>query len=532
MDDFLRPSNRPPGLQPNSKPTESSPPPPDDNKLDEAIDKGEGPTERPSLFNRDTQDAPIAPVVNAEDIADEEAAAAAAAEKPPVSVKKPRFARKHLIALVAIFVALAATGVAFFMMNRSNDPVDTIANQQPTEKMTATASAVEGTVELKRGEEDWKELIEDSELQNEDQIRTKADSRAAITFGEDSVVRLSGSSRVTIKSLANERIVIADDAGIIYARVAQSKDRTFAISISDELVTAKGTAFKTFNTIDTKGVEVYHGTVGVKDTEVKQGESFYIESPDAAKKSKVMPIDIEQLKNDEFIAWCIGQDKDSELFKDDLGFLGDFDGPELSIDSPKDGDVITVSESSNIGASSIKGKTEKNAKVSVITKNAGGSAVEASVDAVGGFDSGLVSAPIGKVTYEVTARDANGNKTVKTVTVEYKVAAAPTPTPVTSDSPVTIQSTSYVGGGIKVNWQVKEGADISGGFRIVWDTDSKPTFPEDDSEYLGYDSRIYVIPANKVEDEKTYHIRVCTLAEGVCSEASYSNDVTAVAPKE
>jgi ferric-dicitrate binding protein FerR (iron transport regulator) len=529
MDDFIRPSNKPNRLQPNTTvPQGQSGVTPEQAGLEE----GAGPSERPSLFNRDAQDRPQVPVVNAEQIAEDEAAAeAAAAGSSPAPVKKRRFARKHIVALSIIAVALLGSGIAYMLMSRSDTPAASDQDQVVTEKMTATSTVVEGTVEYKRGEEDWKELLENTELQKDDQIRTKDNSRAAIIFGEKSVIRLSGSTQVTIESLANERITIIDEAGIIYARVAQSKDRVFAINIDDELITAKGTAFKTFNIGDTAGVEVYHNEVEVQGSEVKQGESYYLASPDAAKKGKVTPIDIEQLKNDAFIAWCIGQDKDDDTYKDELGFLGDFDGPELTITSPKEGEVITVSGTSTIGAVNVSGKTEKNATVTVTVKNSGAQ-VNAAVDAVGGYDAGLVSGPIGKVTYEITARDANGNKTIKSVTVEYKVATAPTPTPTTSGGPVTIQSTSFVGGGIKVNWQVKEGADIAGGFRIVWDTDAAPTYPEDQSEYLGYDSRIYVIPADKVEDEKTYHIRVCVVTSGECTSANYSNEVTAVAPKE
>lgn len=529
MDDFIRP-NKP--LRP-SEPDNTS-----DTGIDTGIEAGQGPIERPTLFNRDAQDVQSKPMVSAEAIAEEEAAAASASAATGVEpVKKRRFARKHLIALISIAVAMVLAGGAFFFMNRSDTPTDTNADQQAAKKMTAAASAVEGTVEFKRGEADWQELFEDTELQNDDQIRTKDDSRAAITFGEDSVIRLSGSTRVTITSLANERITIANNAGIIYARVAQSKetkDRTFAIEIDDESITAKGTAFKTFNTGDTTGVEVYHNEVDVQDNEVKQGEAYFIDSPDAAKKGKVTPIDIEQLKNDAFIAWCIGQDKDNDLFKDDLGFLGDFDGPELSIDSPKDGDVIKVTEGATIGASIITGKTEKGAKVSVVTKSANGdsNAIEATVDAVGGYGTGLISGPVGKVTYEVTARDANGNKTVKTITVEYKVEAAATPTPTPSGTPVTILSTSFLDGGIKVNWQVGEGQDISSGFRVVWSKESKPTYPEDSSAAAGYDGRIHVIPADDVEDGETYYIRVCIVSDGACAVNSYSNEITAVAPNQ
>lgn len=519
MDDFIRPSSRPNGVQPeNTRPNDG-------------LEEGDGPSERPTLFTKDAQDAPEPVGLSAEDIADDETQAGQGAQPPVAPEKKPRFARKHLIAIVAVAVSVVIAGGAFFIMNRPADEAINTSNEVVLEKMSAVVSAVEGDVEFKRGESDWKELVEETDLQKDDKIRTKDDSRAAVTFGDKSIVRLNAATTITIQQLGNERIVVTNEAGQIYARVAQSNDRTFAIDINDHLFTARGTAYKTFNTGDTTGVEVYHNSVKVDETEINEGELYYLDNPDSAKKDKVLPIDIEQLKNDEFIAWCIGQDKDDETYKDELGYLGDFDGPELTIVAPKDGEVITVAEGSNIGAVNVSGKTEKDAKVTVTVKN-NNATIDAVVDAVGGFGTGLVSGPIGKVTYEVAARDASGNKTVKTVTVEYKVEIAATPTPDPGDGPVTILSSSFVGGGIKVNWQVNEGADITGGFRIVWDTDAKPTYPEDQSEYAGYDSRIYVIPADKVEDEKTYHIRVCTMKDGTCSGTSYSNEITAVAPKE
>ena len=102
-----------------------------------------------------------------------------------------------------------------------------------------------------------------------------------------------------------------------------ASERQFSVKIGDESYQAMGTAYLTINDPTTKGVETYESTVKLKqaDVEVSEGNYYYSEFTDPNKVAVLADISPDAAKLDTFLSWNYQQDKNSNEFKNKLGYL-------------------------------------------------------------------------------------------------------------------------------------------------------------------------------------------------------------------
>lgn len=234
----------------------------------------------------------------------------------------PIYKRRIFIVLVSIAVlAIVGATIAVIALKPGAEPT---VNQTTNERvlMSAKATAVEGKAEYSADGSAWQPLAKDAVIAQGSSVRTDENGRAVITFDDGSVVRLNGSTRVQFTSLSTENIVVDNQAGEVYARVVASA-HLFNVTVGEETYTALGTAFKTINTADSKGVEVYESKVKVKVAAqtVDEGKRHYGTNPVAELKNKVTDIPQDQLQKDAFLKWNLDQDKSVAEFADKLGYL-------------------------------------------------------------------------------------------------------------------------------------------------------------------------------------------------------------------
>lgn len=389
-------------------------------------------------------------------------------------------------------------------------------------KINAELAFVEGTVEYQYQEQGWKTADTNTQLKEGYSVRIIGEGKAIINIDDGSSIRLNSESQVTLESMTAGHIVVTNNKGEVYSRVVPSK-RIFEIKSNDVTYKAMGTAYKTVNTEKEQSVEVYHSKVtiiGVNESGeilVEQGNKFYIvdqNNPDNEKK--VIPVDPNEVKQDEFVMWNKEQDENVNEFKENMGVLFDLEPPVLNIVSPQNN--ATTQEATI----KVEGTTENGANVRINSEE---------ITVENGYFTKDVALNEGNNSISVISYDSAGNSTVVTLIVIYTkpVVQDPTPTPTPQPTTPSIYLTgTKVDGGISLSWNVKN-LTVSNGFKIVYSTSANPTYPE--NSYAAYISdsstRKYTW---SVKDGKTYHIRVCRYVpdQGKCD--FYSNDISVTAP--
>lgn len=378
-------------------------------------------------------------------------------------------------------------------------------------KLGVDAALVEGTVQFRVSSDDaWDKLQEGMSLGEGTQVRTLEKSRAVLNIDDGSAVRLNGESSVVLSKLTAKHIVIQNTGGDVYTRVVKSNERTFQVKSGTATYESLGTAYRTFNTDDKEGVEVYHSKVNILGLKadgavlVEQGERYYKVNTGATDlEGKVTELSLEELSADEFVKWNSEQDKKD--FQKELGVLFDITPPALEVSSPANGletDAASVE---------VKGTAEAGAKILVngteITNTNG---QFTTVFNLNEGDNGI----------KVEAVDAVGNKTVKNLTVKRNsVPAQPT-------TSFTLSGTK-VDGGISFTWNIS-GISVSKGFKLVKGSSANPTYGSKSSDAVYIESSSKRSYTWAIKDGQTYHFRICVYTGSGCS--NYSNDITVTAP--
>ncbi|MDX1765662.1 MAG: FecR domain-containing protein [Candidatus Saccharimonadales bacterium] len=413
------------------------------------------------------------------------------------------------LALIALLIA--AAGIGFLFLNR-DDPVKNDSSDQ-SYTLGSAAVLVEGTVEQRTPGGDWSTINVGDSLAPQTEIRTGSDGRVVVNIDDGSAIRLDYDSEARLSSLKADNIVIDNTDGQMYSRVVASEGRTFEVSIGEAEFVSVGTAFRTLNTADQKGVETFESKVKVKsdETEVEEGKGYYTKNPDG-ETDKVVDLDIEKLKDDDFIKWNKDKDGENDAYKDKLGFIGDFEGPSLKINNPPDG---KVTDNSSID---VQGITEAGATVTINGKNV-------DVQAEGEFDH-KINLEWGKNTITVIAKDANGNTTKKTIKVtrqseESKEEEKPETQSITLSGEVDSDK-----GKIFLEWSVNNVETTK--FKVVWaEPPTKPEYPSpNDGSMLVADKSAVVTGLY----DKTYYFRVCAYDADTGKCTLYSNKIQLTAP--
>ncbi len=427
---------------------------------------------------------------------------------------KPQF----LLGL-ALVIALPVT--ALFLLTANNGLI-----VNPNRKLMAELVYLEGDVLVKSDLGDWEAANKDVTLKEGDKIMIDGTGKAIINLDDGSSVRLNSDTVLALTSMDAQDIKITNEEGEVYARVVKA-ERSFKILAGEVAYKSLGTAYKTVNKKEEKSVEVYHSQVSIlglneeNEILVEQGNKYYVVNINAPEEeNKVIPVNIEEVKSDDFVIWNKEQDETVNEFKDQMGVLFDLEPPVLTVSSPADGFKTTSDKVTVAGA------TETDVVVSI-----NGTTV-ANTDGNFSMEIGL---NLGSNGIQVISTDGSGNKTVKSFSVVREEAPAPEPVyvppapteaPQPTPAPVFIElSGTTVDGGLSLNWNVSN-VDVSKGFKVVKSTSANPVYPGNDYLYLSDPSARNT--TWNIKDGKTYHIRVCQYLGGACGV--YSNDITLTAP--
>jgi|GEM_PF-2495130 hypothetical protein len=457
--------------------------------------------------------------------------------KPPARVAKLRpknviswfkgLNRNAKLALV-LTATLVVVGV-FAVILSSDDSTNNedYANDQSqineaTEKTESTISLREGTLEYKDESGEWVDAPEDLKPTEGTMLRTiGATSRAVVVFSNSSELRIDANSEAEIKTQNAERVVIKHINGYTYNRVVTSDNFSYIVETENAQYESEGTAFKTNSTGDEQAVEVYQSTVHETTTnkKPKEGEKLTVKNEiNPSKDGEIVKIDIEVVKKDLFMTWNRNLDIQNENFKNDLGILKDFDGPEIAIDNPADGSTVLLEPDATEGATEFSGKTEKGSSLTVQSKSqAGSQAIKIDVGAEGNFVSPVITAPLGSSVFEFVAKDRNGNTTTKNIRVNFQKKSAP----ISTNGTITL-SLSNAGNDVKAQWDYSAGYLPENGVKIVYSKSANPTYGSGaTSEFSNGKSQTVIFNPSQVGE--TYYFRICDYDPDSNTCTNYSN---------
>jgi len=359
-------------------------------------------------------------------------------------------------------------------------------------------------------------------------IRIIGNGKAIVNIDDGSSVRLSSNSTVTFVSLRPNHIVVRNIKGSVYTRVIPSK-RIFEVATDTLSYQSLGTAYKTTNTQDDKGVEVYENSVRITgnklDVVVPEGKKYYVsDSRNSTDTNTIADISLPDVKKDEFIMWNKNQDEKNDEYKQSLGILAALPPPSLIITSPSDG-FITDKEQIEI-----TGKTDPNGTLII-----NGETYELPTAT---FQKTVPLPSIGNNTIAIKVIDQYGTQAEKTITVIRKAKEAPTakptikPTVKPTIKPTANQTRSIhlsaaaKENGIQFEFTVQNTEEFDG-FKLTRNESGNPVYPGNDALYIDSGKRSAFW---EVTDGKVWHFRICFYRSGSCT--TYSNDIEVQAPKK
>lgn len=420
------------------------------------------------------------------------------------------------------------------LVNRNDEKSGTINEPQKTtdtvKSLGAEAILIEGTVEILGSDKTWKKLEASTAIKEGDNIRTSADGRLVIALDDGSALRLNSNSEILVRSLTVKNVEISNEKGEVYSRVTPIKDRMFTVAVKQESFTAKGTAYKTINTDQNEGVEVYHSTVSTKleNKEITEGKKFFKKAPIKDQENAILDINIDELKKDEFVIWCADQDKKDAEFVAALGLLS-------RLDEPKPQTPVTAAPTTPNGIRLSGNVTEYNANFSWSVKN---------IDVSNGYKlvksskSNLPTYPDNSTAFIEAGKTSYSLKLGDGVTYYFRLCAYRSSTKSCDSYSNTITLTtpkkpieSVVLGGIMLSlagstasWTI--GGTAPYGYKVVVvGSPTQPTYPEHSKKFTEITS---VDLSNFALDPGTYNVRVCKYTGDGCVD--YSNQISYIIP--
>jgi hypothetical protein len=441
------------------------------------------------------------------------------------------FNRKTLMTIIFALMIIAG-GVIAYIMQKNSQPVTSDSNLQTDTVVTRFGVAVglvEGKVEYaEANSSEYKTLDANVELTEGMQVRTGGDGRVVLLIDDGSAVRLSYSSEINLKSLDTNDVRIDNLNGEVYSRVAKADDRRYAVYVEGDLYEAKGTAFRTFSKLSKKGVEVYHSSVEAlnKDTVISEGSAYLTLSEQKEKENIISQIDLEALKNDEFIKWNADQDKKNSEYADKLGVLIDID--KIVETPPPPPPKPSVSAGIVLKGSQSEYSAVFSWTVTDVDVSNGFKLVRSKTSKTPTYpENSVVYIEAGKKSY--TLFDGDGNTyyyrlcayregKCSSYSNAVSVGTKKKEKPVVESGAVNLSIS-----GSTLSWTFAGTAPY--GFKVVVGTASNPTY-ESNIKKL-YTDGLSVDLAGEL-DAGTYYVRVCKYTDGGCQD--YSNEVMYTKP--
>lgn len=432
--------------------------------------------------------------------------------------------------LAGVLVAvLVVVGSWAFIFHQSKDTATESASQTTNTSDTNVAAKdiptkltyITGVVEIRDERGEWDTAEKDAAISTGMGIRTTgASSRAILTLEDGTAIRLDANTQVGFKSLSESQISLEQDSGYVYHRIINGTKRKYDVNTKNAQFESSGTAFKTIATGDEEAVEVYHNSVRetIENKTIQEGQRLVAESPsNPASEGKVVGIDIEKLKDDDFINWNRGLDSQDTKFKSSLGFLKDFDGPKIEITDPVAGTSIDVAADSPLGAVSIKGKIEAKATLTVQSKSLSGSApVPVTVQPDGTFDTGILTAPSGTSIFAFIAKDEVGNITELNVSYMFKKQVS------LQQQGIALTVKEQDGKAV-LEWGLV-GMSTPDGVKVLYDEGTNELSYKDDSHSTVASGLTTTV--NGLNKNKTYSFSVCRYNKEADSCDIFSNTAT------
>ncbi|MFC1663374.1 FecR domain-containing protein [Patescibacteria group bacterium] len=461
-------------------------------------------------------------------------------EKSDQTPKKP-----YLLILVVILVLIIGLAVVYFLyFNDDEETTPTvITNTREEEKLGATFIFTEGAVEYKESGGEWLRATVNTNLFEGYSIEIVGEGRAIINIDDGSAIRLGDNSGVTLISMNPNNIIVSNDEGEVYSRVAKV-DRTYSVMMDDYSYEAVGTAYNTVNNETEKGVEVYESSVKVKSqiqevATVEEDKKYYVKNtsnPDEEKQVKEMTQ--EEVQNKEFVMW--NKEKDESENKE-LGFLNfeNKENDDLNTEIPDDTPDTT-------GSITLSGTASENGVALSWTADG--------LDLSNGFKilrsqsdnpvyPGAYYVYLRKGEYKSYTWELKEGKTWHFRVCQYlgeecgvysndiTVTAPLVETddedndkkdPDDKTSQVDSIALSDAGDG-SVSWSA-EGTSVSG-FKVVWSKNTKPTYPTRSGDKYSYKSEPTATSATLAafDGTGTYYVRVCEYLGSQCG--TYSNQI-------
>lgn len=439
-----------------------------------------------------------------------------------------------------VLLAIPAALLAGFWYGQQNNG----SNQSATKSngpLGAQIAWVDGNVEYKQGDGEWKRATAGLNLAQGDSLETLADGKAIINLDDGSILRLDKESRIVLASLSPEHFVITNESGQVYSRVAKS-DRIFEVAVGKNIFQSLGTAYKTINQSGYQGVEVYESKVkavceDMTETVVEEGNKFLtVNEKDKATEKKVAKIDAEATAKDEFYKWNKAEDqKAGETVKE---IAAEATTTEVTKEEPASEPVVKSTASGiTLTAVKVANGIKFTWQVSGVDTDSGFKLVKSmNPNPVYPGDTYQYLSNSEQRSYTWVIKDG---KTYNFRVCQYlggkcgvysnnvKIAAPlvqeESAEEADADSGVNSLSLSSSGGG-KVSWSVN-GYSASG-FKLVWSKNSAPTYPCREGDKYNYYSNPSTVSGSleAFDGAGTYYVRVCEYLGGKCGV--YSNQIT------
>jgi predicted phosphoribosyltransferase len=443
---------------------------------------------------------------------------------------KDFFANKRVLlvsgATLAVVVLAAA---AVFIPKKDPLPEAPQSNVSTVKKLGVAVGLTEGLVQYSADAKNWKDVHDDTELQEGDSIRTANDGRVVLLIDDGSAVRLDKESEVKLSRLTVESVVITNTSGEVYNRVVASETREYIVEVEDESYAAKGTAYRTFNESGKKGVEVFQSAVEAEQNkkEVPEGNYYFTKHDQVDKQGSVLALDIEALKADEFIKWNSEQDKKVANYANKLGILSELDKPAAT---PVPTAAPTPKTTAATGIT-LSGKTSEYSvvfswKVSGVDTSKGYKLVRSSKTTSPTYpDNSVAYIEAGKTSYTLYVGDdttyhyrlcAYREKTCDSYSNAVSVATLKKVKEPVVAGDVTLAATGNV-----LSWTFAGTAPY--GFKVVVGTASNPSYGDNFKKYFT-ESTGYELPPSDFTPGTTYYVKVCKYSDAGCTD--YSNEVT------
>lgn len=442
---------------------------------------------------------------------------------------KSRFSMKWGLPFAGLLtIVVAVLGfVAYDYFNSESRENDDRTPRKPM--MLGEVNFIEGAVEYKLDDSGWYDAKPEMVIAENQTYRVIGEGRLIINLDDGSAIRLNDNSSVSLESLNPKDIVLRNESGEVFVRVAKA-ERDFSVKVDDVTFKSLGTSYNTFNRETSKGVQVFESSVAVikadgTELTVEAGKELYIKSEVAEKVEQPIKIAKQEVEHNEFLNWNREKEQASEEYKDSVGFLDGAAFGEIKVELYKKetGFVIKFAKNGEVAPNGFKLVVAKHNNPTYGVDEA----IFMQVESAGEY---FYAAQDGQ-TYFVRVCEYSGYDCVNYSNVASVVASTkPEPKPITPvptpSGNVVITSISGMPGAFKAIWSF--GGEPANGFKIVYSkTDSTPTYGEDSYNYISDTGTRQAVTGGL--EAGTYYVRVCRYVSGGCDFYSATKTVVVTA---